>query len=211
MANNVPIAVGELIEAATINTWARGYFRKTTSKAVNTTTTATDLLNGEFTLPADAMGTDKVVRLTAWGNWKNGSGSPQDVPTFRLGLGATTLIDTDNLGANIENSSSSRGGWRLVCEIQNRGATNSQVAYLTGHLSIIDGASSSVIVHAFATGNGTVAYVGSSGLPGQITYDGGTTAAVDTTASCALTLKVVNDFNDANYETLLQGALVEII
>lgn len=213
MANGIPIAVGELIEAATINTWARGYLRKTTSKAVNTSTTATDLLNGEFTLPAGAMGTDKIVRLTAWGDWKQNAAAVKDIPTFRLLLGGTTLIDTGNLGTANAEQIATRYGWRIQCEIQNLGATNSQQAYFSGLIHYLAD-NAGPLQNAFNTGNGVVTFPSVSG-PGSSAvtiYDGGNTGlTVDTTVACAVVLNVVNAFSNANYETKLYGALCEVI
>lgn len=214
MANAIPITVGELVEAATINTWARGYLRKTTAKTVAGTTTATDLLNSEFTLPAGAMSTNKVVRLTAWGDWKQNSGADRDVPAFRFALGASTILDTNNTGANNALASATRYGWRVVCEIMNLGATNSQMAYLSGGLALESGSANPVDAQLFTTGEGSIALVtaaGGPGTPAQIKYEGFATSAVDTTASCAVTLKVVNNNNSANYETKLFGALLEVI
>lgn len=211
MANNIPITVGELIEATTINTWARGYLRKTTAKTVNTTTTATDLLNGEFTLPAGAMGTTKVVRVTATGDWLSNAGSAKDVPRFQFGLGGTTLLDTGVTGIAIAGNTAQRSSWRFEWEIQNLGAANSQQAYLTGALTY-SAQGTTVSSHYFSGSDGAV-FIDNygAGQPARVSYDGGHTAAVDTTASCAVTLKVINASNSATYETQLLGALLEVI
>ena len=207
MATGIPIAVGELIDTTTINTWARGYLRKTTAKTVASTTGANDLLNGEFVLPAGAMGTDKIVRLSAWGDFKNDSGAPRDVPTFRLILGSTTLLDTNNTGTAVVFNTPTRNQWKITAEIQNLGAANSQFARLTGRMNYAPGASS-FAAGAWTTGTGVTF------ADGQVivSYDGGHAGlAVDTTASCNLKLNVLNAFSDANYETKLYGALCEVI
>lgn len=209
----IPVSVGELVDVATINSWARGYLRKNTAKAVNGTTAATDLLNGEFTLPAGAMATDRILRLTAWGDWKNGAASNQDIPEFQLVFGGSTLIDTDIMGSAVAIHGATRYGWRIVAEIQNLGAANSQQAYLTGVLNLESADANSVDSQPFVTGNGAITLITNLGLatPGKLTLDGGNSGAVDTTASCALALKVKNANSSANYETKLLGALVEII
>lgn len=204
MATGIPVSVGELVDVPTINSWARGYLRKNTAKTVNGTTTATDLLNGEFTLPAGALSTDRVLRLSAWGDWKQNSGADRDIPLFRLGLAATTLLDTNNLGVAAVTNTTTRYGWRIVCEIQNLGAANSQWATLTG---VSAGAVALTEGVAFTTGNGWTTL----STWGAITYTGGDAGSVDTSASCAVTLKVVNANNSANYETKLYGALLEVI
>ena len=64
---------GELVTAAIMNTYIRDAMayvvdRKVTSKTVNTTTTETDLLNGEITVAASALGASRALRLTARGD-----------------------------------------------------------------------------------------------------------------------------------------------
>lgn len=206
MANSLPIPVGELIEAPTINTWARGYLRKTTAKTVAGTVSATDLFNGEFTLPADGLGTDKIARVTAWGDWMQHASlsAPQDIPEFVVWLGGSVLIDTGGTGGTVAASSTTRYGWRIVCEIQNLGAANAQ--WVTFH-GVITCSPNSANASPFSQGEGLT--VMSSN--GRGAYDGSYAAAVDTTAACALLLDVQNASGDAGYETKLYGALVEII
>ena len=215
MATGIPVTVGELVDTATINTWARGYLRKTTSKTVNTTTTATDLLNGEFTLPAGALSTDKIMRLTAWGDWKQNTAAPaKDVPRFQVILGGTTIIDTGNFGTAVVAQDASRYAWRIQWEFQNLASTNTQQAYFRGVLAYLKAAAGNIDA-PFTTGNGFI-YTRDLSLGGYTTYEGNALSGtnftgVDTTASCALLLKVINGNNGANYETKLYGALVEII
>lgn len=181
-------------------------YKKTSAKTVAGTTSATDLLNGEVTIPAGELGVSGIVRLTAWGDFKQDSAANRDVPTFRLGLGATTLIDTNNAGAAIALINATRFGWRIVCEIQNLGAANSQWATIDGWLTFANsGAGAAYSV--FTTGEGVASFPGA----GFASYLGSNSGAVDTTASCALTLKVLNANNSADYETKLLGALVELL
>lgn len=211
MSNNIPIEVGELITADTINSWARGYFRKTTSKTVAGTTTATDLLNGEFTLPAGALSTDKILRLTAWGDWKQNSGAARDIPGFIINLGGgTDLIDTNSIGSNVAANAATRYGWRIVSEIQNLGSDSSQRCNFSGNIDFLAAGVEDAV--AFTIGDGiTMALNPGASAMGYASYDGGRTTSADTSAACALTLEVYNANNSANYETKLYGALVEII
>lgn len=210
MPNNIPIQVEELIETDTINTWARGYLRKTTAKTVNTTTTATDLLNGEFTLPAAAMGTDRVLRLSAWGDWKNGASLDYDIPRFQPFLGGTMILDTSVIGSGVAQNDGVRYFWHVQVDVMNRGSASSQVCYISGDLSF-NSVSANPVDGVIATP--TVALTGASGplFTGKAIFGGGTTKTVDTSTSCALALKVINASSSANYETKLYGALVEII
>ena len=65
----------------------------------------------------------------------------------------------------------------------------------------------------FGTGEGlqVLSTDGTSGHGAVITGEGFNTAAVDTTVAQALVLNVINPSSNANVETKLSGALVEII
>lgn len=181
-------------------------YRKTTVKAVNTTTSATDLLNAEITVAAGAMGSTGLLRLTAWGDWKNNSGGTSAPPRFQLVLGSTTIFDTGTSGT--ATNSSTRLGWRIVAEILNAGSASAQVASLMLLGSInVNGATS----NAFTVGEGT--YRSASGGTGADSLTGQAygTASVATASSAALLLNVINGSANASYETALAGALVEII
>lgn len=178
--------------------------RKNSAKAVTNTVTETDLLNGEITIAANALGTTSVLRLTAWGDWLMNATGPLGVPIFSLKFGGTTLLKT---GAPTQvNASASRGGWRIVCEIMNLGAANAQLATIQGSLAVMasNGNGSAV----FATGEGTSVQSGASGI-GQLVVVGYAAGTVDTTAACALALSVINP-TATTCETKLYGALVEI-
>lgn len=181
-------------------------YRKVTAKAVNTTTAATDLLNGEITVAANAMGTNKMLRLTVAGDWTNSSGAGAVFPRFQLLLGATTLIDT-NTPATTAVSAGTRFPWQLVFEIINLNAANAQITIVRGQ-SVYGGLSAGAASAAFTTGSGNYAQAGNS----NALIDGANTAtAVDTTAAQALKLNVINGSASASYETKLIAAVVEII
>jgi hypothetical protein len=178
-------------------------YRKTTAKAVNTTTAATDLLNGEITVGAGVLGTTGVLRLTAWGDFLNNSGGSVGPPRFQVQLGGTTMIDTGT-GGNVA-SNTVRRGWRLVVEIMNAGAANSQIANLNAIMSTVSNTAGTT---GFTTGSGTVWEDGTS----IVLMEGiNTGLAVDTTASKALVLNVINGSANAAYETKLFGGLVEVV
>lgn len=183
-------------------------YRKTTSKAVNTTVAATDLLNGEITIAPNFMGVNGLLRLTAIGDWLQNSGGAVNGPRFQLVFGGTTIFDT-NAVANAA-TGASRGGWRIVVEIFNAGVTNVQNCFflLNGESGIGWTASARA---GFATGLGQ--FLGGAGASGDNTMSaqGYNTAAIDTTASKALVLNVINGSASASYETRLTSALVEVV
>lgn len=178
-------------------------FRKTTSKTVNTSTTATDLLNGEITIPAGALGTTKSLRLTAWGDCLNHTGSNSALPRFQFILGTTTLLDTGAVGVSASNTA--RGAWRISGEVLNLAATNAQVNNLSGSIYFPGSVATGGI---FTTGQGFYQAVSGDCIA---TMEGVNTTTVDTTGALALVLKVINGTADSTNETKLLGALVEII
>lgn len=191
----------------------RIYAKKTTSKTVASSTTATDLLDGEITIGAGDMGIDGILRLTAWGKWKQNVATNKNTPSFQLKLGGTMLIETGNFSSAVAQQFNQYFPWKFTCDIQNLGAANSQQAYLHGALGML-GFFAGNFPGNFTTGVGMPMYLDPTG-PGSTTfaiYDGGNDGlAVDTTAACALELKVVNAINNAAYITELLGAVVELI
>lgn len=186
-------------------------YTKTTAKAVNTTTTATDLLNAEITIAAGVMGTAGMCRLTAWGDLLWNVAANPAVPRFQLVLGGTTLLDTGTGSGAIPAASATRGSWRIVCEIQNLGAANSQMSNLSLLMYAPAGFSTSTFA-AFTTGQGGYS---AGGTGAQIIYAiaQGTnpSTAVDTATSKTLVLNVINGVSNAAYETKLLGAKIEIV
>jgi hypothetical protein len=177
--------------------------RKTTAKTVNNTTSETDLLNSEITIGANVIGASGFVRFTALGDWKNNSGSTQLFPRFKLKLGSTVLLDTGAGAAGTWADAAVRLGWRIVAEIQNLGATNSQQVFLT---LMAAGSGVNAGNAGFATGEGTYAV----NTMNQVTAVGWNTGAVDTTASQALVLSVILPTANTLTECKLYGAIVEV-
>jgi hypothetical protein len=185
--------------------------RKNTSKQVVSSVTETDLLNGEVTILAGVMGSTRILRLSAWGDWKQNSGAGTDVPRFKLKLGATVLLDTSVLGVNAAANAATRFGFRMVCEIINTNAANTQWATMDGWVGMTNAGLAAAPV-AFATGEGFTTGISApnTAVPG-VTYRAGASGAVDTTASQVLALTVILPANSANCDMTLTGALVEII
>lgn len=87
--------------------------RKVTQKDVNNTTTATDLLNGEFTIPANALSATSRAYLVAAGDFLNNSGSTRN-EIVTLILGGNTVWQSNAFGVS---ASANRRGWRLTAEL----------------------------------------------------------------------------------------------
>lgn len=186
-------------------------YRKTTAKTVNTTVAATDLLNGEITVAAGVMGTTGMVRLTAFGDYLQNSGGTAAPPRFQLVLGGTTLLDTGTT-ATANTASATRNAWRIVVEILNLGATNSQGSSFDMRLSHAGGSTANEA--AFVTGEGfyqSVLSATGGTVKMSVAVGVNPSTAVDTATSKTLVLNVINGSANAAYETKLLGALVEII
>lgn len=191
--------------ASAFVTAGRTTYRKTTAKLVNTSTTETDLLNSEITVGAGVLGTDRVLRLTAWGDWKHNTGGfDTTLPRFKLKLGGTTLFDSGAPGGgNLAADSSTRYPWRVRAEIANLASAAAQMVEAEGAIQYsFNGPPSGAIT----TGEGTWYGLGSSG-GGFMGYNTGT---VDTTVAAALVLSVILPVSNANEEIVLKGALVVI-
>lgn len=179
-------------------------YRKVTPKTVAGTIVATDLLNGEITIGAGVMGTDKMLRLTAICDWLNNSGGTPNAPRIQLVLGGITLLDTNGVGAAV--SSATRGPLIIEAEIQNLAAANAQDAFLKMFGNNGGGFGASVQAN-YVTGEGSYNVLGGS----QLYAEGFGTGAVNTVPATALQLNVINGSNSAAYETKLSSALIEII
>lgn len=206
MATSVPIAVGEIVGVDWLNAVAHAKWRKTTAKTVNNTVTETDLLNGEVTIDAGAVSTNRMLRMVAWGDLLNNTGATQHLPRFKLGLGATTLLDTGSDGGVIGwLADTARRPWKIEAEVLNLGAANSQWATIRGEIYLDSSASNHV---AFTTGEGQY----ESGTASRhVSFLGANSAAVDTTAAVALVLSVILPTASANLEMKLHGATVEVV
>ena len=187
-------------------------YRKTSQKQVVNTTTETDLLNGEFTVAAGALGTNGVLRLTAYGDVVNNTGSAQNPIRWKLKLGATTILDTGAVASAGWQFQSLRYPFRWVVEIANLGATNSQWTSAMFQM-MMSGGASTVIASGWTTGEGNQYSVNASISPTLIgiAAQGGASSAVDTTVAQALALTAINPVASANLDVTLKGALVEIL
>ena len=180
-------------------------YRKTTAKTVNTTTTATDLLNGEITIAANAIGATGKAVLTAYGDYLQNSGGTTNTWRFQLKLGATTLFDTGAIASALQ-ASATRWPWRIVAEIHNT-ATGAQVCYFTVDFTF--GGTNTSGSATFTTGEGR--YGPASANAVQLGGSAYNTSSVDTTSAQALVLNVINPSASASCETKLTSALVQIL
>lgn len=191
-------------------------YRKTTAKAVTNTVTDTDLLNGEITVAAGAMGTSSVVRLSAFGDWINNSGSNQALPVFSLKLGATpTVVIKSPASSVFSSTTTTRYGWSVDATIMNLGAANSQwVSFRMAISALYTPNVAATVLSAFQVGEGNlVEGLNGNGTTGLAAATGqaGNSAAIDTTASMNLILSVINPTATATCETKLYGAIAEIV
>ncbi len=151
---------------------------KLTSKLSTTTivntVTETDLVN--FDVPANALEfAEHSLRIVAAGELLNNSGGA-DTVTFRVKLGATTLLATAALSFN---ASANRRKWYMEIDILSAAAGAQRV---TGILQISNADTDSFAGHgtdgAAATGYGTGAEVTSAALTFVITGQLGTANAL---------------------------------
>jgi hypothetical protein len=197
------MAAGDVFTAARWNTDVAAnipfFDWKVSTKTVASTTTETDLLNGEIIIPAAQMGSNE--RCWGWADIdvKNNTGGAIAAPRFKLKAGSTVLIDT-GAGPNLA-ASATRGVGELYWMIQQLGATNAQSVVLWGWIA--DGTD----VNA-TTGSG-VYRLSSNANSGRQIYVRNTTA-IDMTSSQTLALTTINGSSSANCETKLYTAKIAI-
>lgn len=202
----MPIAPLELVDKAAFDELARAHWRKLTTKTMSNSTTLTDLLNGEVTIDANAMSSGRTLRLVAKVVCANTLGSTIALPRFQLTLGGTTLLDTSQPAGGW--GSGGQSAWKIVAEITNLNATNSQYSSL--HVVGTGGTFISTN-NAFTTGVGQYGTGGSGAYLAEALGVNG--SAVDTTAACLLALNVRTQTAaaSANVSAQLTDAYVEII
>lgn len=186
------------------------YLRKTTAKAVTNTVTETDLLNGEFTLPANTLGTNRLARLTAWGDAAYGAAQAVPRIKFKYGATPTVVIDTSTPATNVFGSSgATRCNWRIEVEMMALGATNAQNVMFDAWFTQT-GATPTAGTIAFATGQGVVSTPTANSTGTIVWARGGNTAAMDDTSSQAIILTTING-SATSTDVTLKGALLEIV
>ncbi len=193
---------GDLLTADDWNTYIRDNTPftdwKVTTKTVTSTTTETDLFNGEIVIPAAAAGSNQPIYGWASIDIKNATGSATNSPRFNLKLGATTIFDTGVTGGTPIANSATRGSGRIEFYIQEMAATNAQEATFWGWL--VDGAKV-----GFTTGSGVYAVNGTSD---GLKFFGRNATTVDMTSAQTLALTVINPSSSASFETVLYAGRV---
>ena len=192
--------VGQVLTAAWVNTYVRdntnylygGRYRKTTEKDVVNTTTETDLLNGEITVAAGLMETNRMLRATLVGDALNASGAPRNLDNLKVKFGGATLYDDASI---YQGPDAVRYPWMMDIVIANLGATNSQI--LTG-------------VYVIGVPGATTAGIGDGGVAASPRALGGT-GTVDTTAACLFEVTVKPPTALTTLSIRLKYALVEIV
>ncbi len=183
-------------------------YRKNTTKVVASTTSATDLLNGEITIAANALPATGVLRLTAWGTFLNNSGSSQNSPRLDLRLGSTLLLDTNVITGTTWSSNAAALPWKVVVEINAANATNSQIAQMILDYVLV---SSGAAAATFGTGVGIHRNDAALGGYSQGKAQGTNSSSKDMTSAQLLELRATLPVANANCQATLLGALVEII
>lgn len=186
-------------------------YRKKTSKTVVNTVTETDLLNGEVTLAAGDLGIDRVLRLSASGDWLMNNGGNAGTPRWKLKLGATTIFDTSTFGAPNVVTSGSRLGWRVEAEITNL-TSGTQWCSFKVWLGLVNSNANLIVCIPFTTGEGQQAILpNNTGTTSAVLIgEAENASAVDTTTSLALTLTVTLAVAHASVDMILKRALAVI-
>jgi hypothetical protein len=183
----------------------RGY-RKTSEKDVVNTVAGTDLLNGDITIGAGVMGTDKTLRATLIGDYLNNTGAVRSL-TVSVSFGGVTLwTETIGDGVNTIGASGNRRAMRISLEIANLGAANSQM--MTGMIAL------SGLGAATGTGAdlaGLTRLYTNAGNSERSTFGSSGAIAVDTASAQALLVTVTHSTASASLSARLKYAIIEIV
>lgn len=185
-------------------------YRKVTSKQVLNTVTETDLLNGEITIGANLFGTSGIATINLWGDWIQNTGSTALLPTFKLKLGATTLLQWQTSTFNVA-TSAVRYSWSFSAIIAAANATNAQTATLSGYITSLCTAGTANQDTLLTTGEGVTTAILGANAHSMVQVNAYNSATVDTTAATALVFSTTNATATATYDVTLRGALVELV
>lgn len=142
---------------------------------------ATDVLQGTFVIPEDAMGLYRHLWLWAAGTTRMNSGSNNDPPEWAVVYNGTELIKS-GLGEDSAVQSTRDAPWEVNVHIQQLAAVDAQLVTLAGEYA--DGSESG----NFATGSGFYRKYTTAGNGGH--FRGRQVTAVDMSVSATLELKV---------------------
>lgn len=179
---------------------ALSIYRKLTEKDVVNTVTETDLLNGEISIAAGEMVTNKTVRCTILGDYLNNSGANRTLD-LAVKLGATTLWKDTVTGTNSIGPGASRRPFRLTFEISNLGADDSQFMAGFFWLGAMGAATTGLGDFSEAVGPDTDQWGGS--------FAG--SSAEDTSSAKALVVTATHPAANANLSVRLKSGLIEVI
>lgn len=162
-------------------------------------TTETDILQASgYTIPANQLGANGTARATLHFDYLNNTGGNLALPTIRVYLGGTKLIDVGT-NASVASTANRQAG-TIIVDVQNKGATNSQVATVriaTGHAG------------GLTTGNGST--WGDSNGSGYRFGFGQNTGSVDTTASALFRVTAQLSSSSASHELRCFASTLEFL
>lgn len=175
-------------------TGANSYDRDNTT--VDVVSSATETIVYARTIAGGTLGTNRVARLSLNGDFLNNTGGFQQI-IIRVKLGGTTLYDS-NTSSSID-ASASRRAWRMVFEVGNLQASNSQ--FMSGNFSMSRAGSAT-------TGIGSIG-VALDALDSGYGMNG--TSSIDTSVDRTLEVTVQNSANSANMSFRKRLGVLELL
>jgi hypothetical protein len=197
-----PFVTGSIVTATEMNTLWRAHWRKSTEKDIVSTASEVDLLNGEVTIDAGAMSTNRWLSAILLGDYLNNTGSTQTF-TLKVKLGGTTIFD--DVTSTIS-SDADRNDWRLDILIANLGSASSQ--FTQGVLFWAGGV-------AAATGLGDLAGaesgLGAANTHTVIPFGSNNVTSINTAVASAFAVTVAHGASNASLSMRLKAAVVSVI
>lgn len=208
LAKGTALQVLRVNSGATALEWAAAtaatVYKKTTAKAVNTTTSATDLLNAEITVAAGVMGATGSLKFRAWGDWLQNSGGAAAAPRLQLVFGGTTIFDTGAPGS--ATNSATRHAWRMEATFLNITASTQSCEWDSRMSMLVTGAAG----NNFTTGTGRMITPSQLAIEDILFGVAINTSSINTAIARTLVLNTINGSANAAYETKLLGAEIVI-
>jgi hypothetical protein len=171
--------------------------REATLISIVSSVAETDIFN--FTVPANAMGSNRMLRLTLLGDRLNNSGAAETAPTFRVYTGGT--VRYQDAGAALASSATRRVA-SMVLHFAMQNATDTMIMSAS---AVYSGAAAA----AATTGIGDFAGAGNTVQSFAIASDG--TFTQDTTSNWALRVSWQNGTNAATVEFRRHYAVLELV
>ena len=185
--------------AVTTNGFLAAAQKYGTTINIVSSTTETDILQAAgYSIPGNTLGATGSVRATIHMDYLNNTGGALPMPTMRAYFGGTKILDTGAGGNQTANAVRQAG--KITLDLQNLGATNSQICTMGAVYSS----------NGVTTGSGGGLWAGTNGT-GTFSWNLQNTAAIDTTVAATLRVTAQLGTSSASHQLRSFASMIEFI